>query len=451
MDEAVHSIEQLSQATDRFTPETTEWVETGRLMLACLYPSVDVPAKPTPARADAAPLNASPQRRSASLLARALRRGSGVPCGTVAEQALQSLGLEDRTLWLIVAAMLVLISEAHPTVAARWCDPLLAQATARRAPTWQAIFSELRAEVAIRQGDLRAASRYARDALTLIPPKSWGIALAAPVATLVNTCTAMGRYEEAIGYLRMPMPDPVFQTPLGLHYIQARGRYYQANWHYSAALADFQTCGAMVARWRSDFPTLVPWRIGAAQASVGLGRKRQARELITEQLGRLDTGHTRTRGICLRVLAAAGDVKKRPIVLGQAIEALQRSGDRMELARAMADLGEAHASRGELGRARTLAQQANRAAQQCGAPALVEPPEPDTHGAQRANRSRRFRDLTDSERRVATLAARGHTNRQIATELHVTISTVEQHLTRVYSKLEVQRRVPSWRSACRLT
>jgi DNA-binding CsgD family transcriptional regulator len=48
--------------------------------------------------------------------------------------------------------------------------------------------------------------------------------------------------------------------------------------------------------------------------------------------------------------------------------------------------------------------------------------------------------LSDAERRVAALAVQGHTNRQIARKLHITISTVEQHLTRSYRKLNVSRR-----------
>lgn len=48
--------------------------------------------------------------------------------------------------------------------------------------------------------------------------------------------------------------------------------------------------------------------------------------------------------------------------------------------------------------------------------------------------------LSDSEWRVAELAAQGRTNREIARELYVTVSTVEQHLTRVYRKLKVRSR-----------
>ncbi|MFD0428400.1 helix-turn-helix transcriptional regulator [Streptomyces zhihengii] len=49
-------------------------------------------------------------------------------------------------------------------------------------------------------------------------------------------------------------------------------------------------------------------------------------------------------------------------------------------------------------------------------------------------------DLSDAERRVASLAAQGCTNREIARKLFVTVSTVEQHLTRVYRKLRINSR-----------
>ncbi|MDR7276955.1 LuxR C-terminal-related transcriptional regulator [Catenuloplanes atrovinosus] len=48
--------------------------------------------------------------------------------------------------------------------------------------------------------------------------------------------------------------------------------------------------------------------------------------------------------------------------------------------------------------------------------------------------------LTDAEQRVAALAAAGNTNRQIAGHLRITVSTVEQHLTKIYRKLNVHSR-----------
>jgi DNA-binding CsgD family transcriptional regulator len=48
--------------------------------------------------------------------------------------------------------------------------------------------------------------------------------------------------------------------------------------------------------------------------------------------------------------------------------------------------------------------------------------------------------LTASERRIAELAAEGLTNRQIAQNLFITIGTVEGHLSRVFTKLDVRTR-----------
>ncbi|MER6901135.1 helix-turn-helix transcriptional regulator, partial [Amycolatopsis sp. NPDC000740] len=48
--------------------------------------------------------------------------------------------------------------------------------------------------------------------------------------------------------------------------------------------------------------------------------------------------------------------------------------------------------------------------------------------------------LSEAELRVAELAAHGRTNRQISETLYITVSTVEQHLTRVYRKLGVAGR-----------
>ena len=48
--------------------------------------------------------------------------------------------------------------------------------------------------------------------------------------------------------------------------------------------------------------------------------------------------------------------------------------------------------------------------------------------------------LTDTERRVAELAAAGQTNREIAHALFMSVHTVEAHLTRIFRTVGVQSR-----------
>ena len=48
--------------------------------------------------------------------------------------------------------------------------------------------------------------------------------------------------------------------------------------------------------------------------------------------------------------------------------------------------------------------------------------------------------LGPSERRVATLAAEGRSNRDIAQTLFLSVKTVEGHLSHVYTKLDVDSR-----------
>jgi DNA-binding CsgD family transcriptional regulator len=52
----------------------------------------------------------------------------------------------------------------------------------------------------------------------------------------------------------------------------------------------------------------------------------------------------------------------------------------------------------------------------------------------------RLQELSAAERRVTELASKGQRNKDIAQGLGITVSTVEQHLTRVYRKLNVSRR-----------
>ncbi|MEV7194451.1 AAA family ATPase [Streptomyces sp. NPDC093510] len=391
-------------------------------------------------------LTRSPHQRAATLLM-VLLDGPGEDVVVRAEQILQSTRLDDGTLTALLVALDSLVLADRLEAAAFWCETLLKEAAERHAPMWQALLAAAKARIELRTGALLAAQESARSALALVPADGWGVAVASPVATAVFTRTAMGRLDEAAAHLSVPVPDSAFQTSDGLLYLRARGHYYLAAGRPYAALDDFLTCGDLMRRWDFDLPALVPWRTDAAEAHLSLGDRERARALAEEQLALSGRGNSCARAVSLRMLACTLNAAHRLPLLGEAIEILRDRGHRLELVRATDELARAHRELGKVGQARALARKAQRLAGECGVPVPSMPSAAaDTSGPYPAelpwsSGNRRHPDeLSNAELRVATLAVRGHTNRQIADKLCITISTVEQHLTRAYRKLAVQRR-----------
>ncbi|OLR91288.1 helix-turn-helix transcriptional regulator [Actinokineospora bangkokensis] len=410
--------------------------------LEFLHP-LAVPAVPAPRVAGAV---TDPWTRVAAMLDRVRGGGARTEVVTAAEQVLRSCRLGEQTFGSQLSALAALVLADRNDRAAHWCDALLAEATGRGADTWLAVLGALRAEVAHRQGDLPAAADRAQQAIDLITAQGWGVAVGLPLAVRVAAATAMGAHDAAAALLRTPVPDAMFTTQFGLRYLYARAGHYLATGRSHAALTDYQRCGSLMARWDLDLPTLVPWRAGAAEAHLALGNREAARVLVAEQLTRPGCDGPRTRGTSLRVLAQATAAERRVALLTESVEALHAGGDRYELARSLLALSHAHNAAGDCEKARTVARRAAQLAKGCQAEPLSRELAPgrDPEGADAADRAHTDAAvldlLSDAERRVAVLAALGHTNREIGGKLYITVSTVEQHLTRVYRKLNVSRR-----------
>jgi DNA-binding CsgD family transcriptional regulator len=376
-----------------------------------------------------------------------LSAGESKSAVTATEHFLHVTPLTDATLASVVTAVKSLVHSDRVDIAENWCDFFLTEATRRQAPGWQAVFASLRAEIALRQGRLAACEEYARQALRAVPERNASLFIGGPVASLILAYTAMGRYDAAARHVNQAVPETLFRNVYGLAYLLARGRYYLATNRTHAALGDFLNAGRLAIRWGVDRPVLLPWRTEAAEACLRLGDREQAERLIADQLQTRDAGNSRVRGVCLRLRAMTVDVKQRPRLLARAVEALQRSGDRLELARALAALGESHQALGEAARAAVVKRRAWHMARECGVEAAAEETEPGPRGrhapvAVTVPDGGVFTEakLSGSEKRVAVLAACGYTNREIAEKLCITVSTVEQHLTRVYRKLNISRR-----------
>nr|WGC84425.1 RsnR [Streptomyces sp.] len=396
----------------------------------------------------ASPVIVDPWLQGAALLATVLTRGADESTVMHAEQVLERCRPGDPHLPAVepyIPVLYALVYADQLDVAARWCDRLLADERVAGSPVWQAQASAVRAEIALRQGDLREAGRYADLALAEAPEAGWGVGIGMPLSTAILAAVARGRFEEVAEHLARPVAEAVFQTRYGVHYLYARGHAHMATGRHYAALADFLSCGELLRGWGLDLPGLVPWRSAAAQAWLALGDRDQARQLVNEQLARLGADNSRARGVTLRQLAATSAVNQRPQILSEAVEILESRGDRHELAWGLADLSRALHAMGQRSRARMIARRCWTVAEECEAKVLIEQIQPDRG---------RFEDggdtdpdgrqaalaLSDAERRVAALAARGQTNREIASKLFITVSTVEQHLTQVYRKLNVKHR-----------
>jgi DNA-binding CsgD family transcriptional regulator len=130
--------------------------------------------------------------------------------------------------------------------------------------------------------------------------------------------------------------------------------------------------------------------------------------------------------------------------LSDAVDALEGSQAKVELARARCDLGIALARAGERRAGRELLERSHDAARECGARGLARTTHDELVVAGARPRRLMFSGveaLTAAERRVAEMAADGLTNREIAQALFVTPKTVENQLGRAYTKLGVSSRL----------
>ena len=297
----------------------------------------------------------------------------------------------------------------------------------RRLPMGRALLETIRAAAALGRGDVVAAGEAAGTALDLVSAEAWGIAIGLPLALAIRAATERGDAETARACLDVPVPMVMFGTPFALPYLHALGRFRLALNRPRAALRDFESCGELMAKWQLDAPELVDWRNDAVAALIALGDRQRARERVEEHLARLGDRPSRARGTALRHLAAVSPPRHRLRLLEEAVRVLDACGDGLER-----------------GRARAEAESARRAARApAEVPAPMDPPAARWDAPSPPGRDALpapLAELTDAELRVGALAAAGRTNRDIADRLSITVSTVEQHLTKIYRKLKVRGR-----------
>ncbi|CAM5271406.1 hypothetical protein SFUMM280S_07166 [Streptomyces fumanus] len=367
-----------------------------------------------------------------------------------AELLLSTYHLDHDSLWNVESGVLALRGLCHAgklDEVVAWCEKLEAETAAHQAVASQARFLAVRVEAHLRRGDLVRARDLAAHALSLVPPQGWGVGLAGVLACAVLAATRSGDLAAAERYVALPLPEHALHSRHGAAYLHARGHYRLATHHPQAALADFLACGRFAETWGRPGADVVPWRLGAAEAWLAQSDQEQAKRLVREQLARLHPGPSPERGQALRTLAAVSRVTRRPQLLTEAVDMLMESSDEYELTRALIDLSAAFRDAGDQRNARRVAHRAWHLAKQTGTEHLCREAALDPVGSEAApaaddaaDRSDGVSSLTRQERRIAALASKGYTNREIAAKLYITASTVEQHLTRVFRKVNVKRR-----------
>ncbi|NUS11803.1 MAG: hypothetical protein HOY69_10445, partial [Streptomyces sp.] len=311
------------------------------------------------------------------------------------------------------------------------------------APGWQAMFHGVAAEASLALGDFAGALSQARRAERCAPPRTDSAFGTRLRAVRILAHTRMGEYEEAGLQLAAPVSDRYFESVDCLGFLRARGHHMLATGRPEAAVAAFTRAGEIAVAMGVDRPALLPWRLDLVDVLLGTGDRERAAALLAEQAGDCSAGLQQFRGATLRLRSHFAGPERRIELLRHAIEELMASGHRYELARATGDLAEAYADAGEDVKSWIARRRAWRHARQCRALPLCDELLPgfdlqDSH-LERIEEAA-LTQLSYSELRVAILAGRGYTNREIAAQLSVTASTVEQHLTRVYRKLDIDGR-----------
>jgi ATP/maltotriose-dependent transcriptional regulator MalT len=210
------------------------------------------------------------------------------------------------------------------------------------------------------------------------------------------------------------------------------------------ALADSFAARDALEPYEVTSPALGQWRSMAGLAAHALGDEEQALGMIDDEIAHARRFELPIQlAIAIRARATVEGLPGALSTLEQAVELLQEAEAPLEHARALFDLGSTHRRAGHRVVCREPLRRAMDIAHQCGATAL----EQQAHDELLASGARPRRPvlsgieaLTPSERRIAELAAGGHSNRRIAETLFLTKNTVEWHLRHVYQKLDVASR-----------
>jgi DNA-binding CsgD family transcriptional regulator len=356
----------------------------------------------------------------------------------LAEQELDVAG----TLYLLA---LGLLATDALDLASECLDEMFADAHARASIPAQAFVFAHRGWASFYGGDLTHAEADGEMALELLTTYEIPLGTRFARALLIRTLIEGGDLDSAEALLRDA--DTGEEIPAGMAsnaLLESRGLLRLAQDRHRQAVEDLTQFGRNDELFGGANPLASRWRSHAALALAGAGDGEAARGMAADDLERARRwGAASGIGIALRATALVepdgGSVDR----LREAVETLERSPARLEHARALVDLGAALRRANRRADARGFLEEGLALAERCGSRALAGRAREELLAA--GGRSSDpfgsgVEQLTASERRVAELAAAGHSNPEIAQALFVTRKTIETHLGRVYRKLDISGR-----------
>ena len=338
---------------------------------------------------------------------------------------------------------LLATDELAPALAA--VERALVHARARASVPGVAYLTTRRGRIFLRQGDVRQAEAEAWIAGELLSthriPLGTPFAMALLLEALIERDDLEGAeralVEPGLCLDMRPGPSNNFLT-------ESIGRLHLASGRTEEGVEALMEFGRRDELWGGASPLASRWRSRAALGLAVLGEQDDARRMAAEDLERARQWGTATGvGIALRAVALVKGGPASIDRLEEAAEVLDRSPSRLEQARALADLGAALRRANRRAEARGVLRNALDRAERCGARALANRTRTELRAAGGPTSDPEgtgVEQLTVSERRVAELAADGHSNPEIAQTLFVTRKTVETHLGRVYRKLDISGR-----------
>ena len=395
---------------------------------------------------------AAPSQRQRRALARSLVYESllGAPRANVrrladvawAEGELLTDQADGGLGWPLVSASLLLVDDLERVV--ELSEAFLGRQVTEDGVLPHSVVQLCRAWALAEQGRLTEAAVDATAALAG-PAARRPAYTSFALATLGRCHIERGELEEADAALdrlgRAPLPEPIRQAVL----LELRARLRLAQHRPEQAMSDVSLAAtALQAEFGTVSPGAVPVRSTAALAHLALGQPDEARRLAEEELTEARrVAATRAVIRALRVLGLATGGQDGLEHLIEAVELGAASPLRLEYIHALIDLGAALRRTNRRSDAREPLRRGLELAEQGGVRALVRRARTEllaTSSRPELLTMSGPESLTASQRRVAELAVRGLTTREIAEALFVRPKTVEFHLRQIYRKLDITSR-----------